>query len=63
MITKMPRFVLLALVAGSICRAGDPTVTEPTQTQAALPPLVFVINGESNSGGIGLNSEATPAER
>jgi hypothetical protein len=25
-------------------------------------PLVFVITGESNSGGVGLNSEATPRE-
>lgn len=29
----------------------------------ARPPLVFVITGESNSGGIGLNSQATPTER
>lgn len=59
----MIRFVLLALAAGAIGRAAAPTGTEPARSQAALPPLVFVFTGESNSGGIGLNSEATPAER
>ena len=33
------------------------------QRQMTLPPLVFVITGESNSGGLGSNAQATPAEQ
>jgi hypothetical protein len=36
---------------------------EQIQGQVTLPPLVFVITGESNSGGLGSNSQATPAEQ
>ncbi|MFN8766130.1 MAG: sialate O-acetylesterase [Pirellulaceae bacterium] len=43
---------------------GSPS---PGSAQTAVAeekrPLVFVITGESNSGGVGLNSDATPAER
>jgi hypothetical protein len=47
----------------TIAAAIIPAVALTAATAVAADrPLVIVITGESNSGGIGLNSEATPAE-
>jgi hypothetical protein len=60
---KMMRYMVVTLVICSTCLAAAPPETKQIQGQVTRPPLVFVITGESNSGGIGSNAQATPAER
>jgi hypothetical protein len=60
---KMMRYMVVTLVICSTCLAAVPPETKQIQGQVTRPPLVFVITGESNSGGIGSNAQATPAER
>ena len=60
---KMMRYMVVTLVICSTCLAAAPPVTQQIQGQVTRPPLIFVITGESNSGGIGSNAQATPAER
>jgi len=57
------RHGIMLMVICSICPVALPADAKRIPHQATLPPLVFVITGESNSGGIGLNSQATPAEQ
>jgi hypothetical protein len=53
---------------GGVADVGGPPVADAAaeaadaSDSAAKAPLAFVFAGESNSGGIALNSEATPAE-
>ncbi|MCF7838951.1 MAG: sialate O-acetylesterase [Candidatus Marinimicrobia bacterium] len=53
---KSPR-----LVAAVLCLGAGTAFTEVSMQTART--LAFVIHGESNSGGIGLNADATAAER
>jgi hypothetical protein len=57
-VAKVFRFcVVTAVVAPAPIASWRPVRAEPPR------PLVFVITGESNSGGLGLNADATPDER
>jgi len=47
-------------VAALLLGARTGPAETPMQT---MPPLAFVLHGESNSGGIGLNADASAAER
>ena len=48
--------LVAACLAAAALASWQPLRAEP-------PPLVFVITGESNSGGLGLNADATAEER
>lgn len=48
--------MVAAVVGATMLAAWCPARADP-------PPLVFVITGESNSGGLGLNDDATAEER
>jgi len=51
------------LIGGALALPAFPIQAGNTKTAPSTHrPLVFVITGESNSGGIGLNSDASPKE-
>ena len=60
---KMMRDMVVKLLICSTCLAAAPPETKQIQGQVTRPPLVFVITGESNSGGLGSNAQATLAEQ
>ncbi len=51
------------LLAAILLSALPSAALSPTITDTTRRPLVFVITGESNSGGVGDNADATTAER
>jgi len=56
--------ILLAALASIVCLTPIPSFAQKIAPgRQELRPLVFVITGESNSGGIGKNADASPKER